>query len=134
VDLSDVVSRAVSSSLPAEAREAYEKAYEQFGRQVTQKLLAERAGRAVDDALANVTGEARTELDQLSEETRRDLRLQLLESLSQADREVWAPVLSMQSSERFSSKLVAATWGLVGATGSLVVATVVLVMVTLLHH
>jgi hypothetical protein len=81
-----------------------------------------------------MTGEARTELDQLSEETRRDLRLQLLESLSQADREVWAPVLSMQSSERFSSKLVAATWGLVGATGSLVVATVVLVMVTLLHH
>ena len=85
---------------------------------------------AVDEALANVAPPAKDELDQLSERTLADLRLQLLKSLGSSEREVWAPVLAMQSSERTGFRLVVATWGLVFATVGLVAATLVLVWVT----
>ena len=55
---------------------------------------------ALDEALENVSPPAKAELDQLSERTRADLRLQLLESVEKSNREVWASVLSMQSSKR----------------------------------
>jgi hypothetical protein len=85
---------------------------------------------AVDEALKNVPPPAKAELDQLSERTRADLRLQLLESVERSNREAWASVLAMQSSEKSGSRLVIATWGLVCATVGLVIATVVLVLVT----
>jgi hypothetical protein len=95
------------------------------------KRLAERT---VDEALANVKGTAKAEVDSLSESTREDLRLQLLESLDREERDIWASVMTMQSSERFSTKLVTATWGLVAATVGLVIATVILVIVTVVTH
>ena len=98
------------------------------------RLRAFLAERTVDEALKNVGEDARSEIDALSESTKEDLRLKLLQSLDQNEREVWSAVMAMQSSERFSSKLVTATWGLVAATGGLVVATIVLVIVTVLHH
>ena len=85
----------------------------------------------MDNALKSVPAPAKAELDQLSEQTREDLRLQLLQSLEQSEREVWSSVLAMQSSEKTGDRLVIATWGLVFATVGLVKATVVLVWVTL---
>lgn len=86
----------------------------------------ERRRRAISAALEAV--------HELSDETRADLRLQLLKRLSLDDREMWASVLAMRSSERQTSRLVGATWGLVTATVGLVIATVVLVIVTVVHH
>ncbi len=103
-------------------------------RKQLERMRQKVAADAVDQALENVSEPAKAELDQLSEATREDLRLQLLESLDQGEREMWASVLAMQSSEKTSSKLVVATWGLVTATIGLVVVTVVLVLVTVAKH
>jgi hypothetical protein len=53
-----------------------------------------------------------------------------LQRIGLEDREIWASVLAMQSSENTSSKLMIATWALVAATVGIVVATIVLVLVT----
>jgi hypothetical protein len=90
--------------------------------------------KAVDQAFGDVQGEAKSEIDALSESTKEDLRLQILQNLDQGDREIWSAVMAMRSSERFTTKLVTATWGLAAATCGLVIATIVLVVVTMLHH
>jgi hypothetical protein len=89
-----------------------------------------RVSQAVDEALENVSDPAKAELAKLSEKTREDLRLQILQSLSEPDRGIWASVFAIQSSENTSSKLTFATWGMVFSTIGLVIVTIVLVVVT----
>ena len=89
-----------------------------------------RVGKAVDQALDNLPDAAQAEVARLSQKTREDLRLQLLESLDESKREPWAAVLAMQSAELTSSRLAFATWGLVTATLGLFIATIILVVVT----
>ncbi len=89
-----------------------------------------RVGKAVDEALENLPDSAQAEVAKLSQKTREDLRLQLLESLDESKREPWTAVLTMQSAELTSSKLTFATWGLVTATVGLFIATIILVVVT----
>jgi|HubBroStandDraft_4_1064222.scaffolds.fasta_scaffold93695_1 hypothetical protein len=91
-----------------------------------------RVGKAVDQALDNLPDAAQAEVAKLSQKTREDLRLQLLESLDESKREPWAAVLAMQSAEFAGSKLTFATRGLVAATLGLVIVTIVLVVVTAL--
>jgi hypothetical protein len=98
------------------------------------KARRERIARAFDEAIENAPAPARAELAKLSEETRRDLRLQILESLDQEDRDTWAAVLSMRSSEDVGRRLVFATWGLVVATIGMVVTSIVLIVVTVANH
>lgn len=86
------------------------------------------------DNLPEFNVDAKSEIDALSESTKKDLRLHLLQSLDESDHEIWSSVMAMQSSERFSSKLIAATWGLVAVTATLVIATIVLVIATVVNH
>jgi hypothetical protein len=99
-----------------------------------QSEQAKIAFAAVDNALKAVPPAAKAELAQLSEQTREDLRLQLLEGLEKGERDMWAAVLAMRSTETTGSRLLIATWGLVVSSVGLVIATVALVVVTLSQH
>jgi hypothetical protein len=121
----------ISAAVTASATRA---AVEAVPPETWQEIRKRLARQTVDQALDNVQGTAKSEIDALSDSTKEDLRLQLLQSLNENERDVWSAVMAMQSSERFSAKLVTATWGLVSATAGLVIATIVLVVVTVLHH
>lgn len=69
------------------------------------KARRERIAEAFDEAVENAPVTAQAELAQLSEQTRTDLRLQILESLDQEDRDTWAAVLPMRSSEDVGRRL-----------------------------
>jgi hypothetical protein len=63
-----------------------------------------------------------------------DLRIKLLKNLETEEREIFPSVLTMRSSERVGSRLLGATWALVGTTVGPVLSTVALVVVTLAHR
>jgi hypothetical protein len=89
----------------------------------------DRTGAAAqaDDAITKIDTERAKRLD---EQTKKDVRYQLLAFAEAEDRPVMTAVLGMQSAERVGQNLVKATWALVIASGALVLATVVLVIIT----
>jgi hypothetical protein len=100
---------------------------------LVQALLAARrasVSKAIDQAQDNVSDHTKAEIAKLSDDARKDLRLRLLEELGVPDRDMWASMFAIQSSEKTSSKLTFATWGMVVSTIGLVIVTIVLVVVT----
>jgi len=95
-------------------------------------LAAQRArlAQAFDQAVDDVPAPSKAEWEKLSDTTRNDVRMQVLEQLAAPDRDMWTGMFSILSSEKTSSKLTFATWGLVTATVGLVIITIVLVAVT----
>lgn len=95
-------------------------------------LAAQRArvSQAFDQAVEDVPAPSKAEWEKLSDTTRNDVRMQLLEKLAVPDRDMWTGMFAILSSEKTSSKLTFATWGLVTATVGLFIVTIVLVAVT----
>jgi hypothetical protein len=87
------------------------------------------ASAEVDDALATIDAD---KISLLDEQTKDDVRYQVLALAGLDERPLLSTVLGMQSAEKVGENLVRATWALVAASGALVLATVVLVIITAL--